>query len=465
MNRALIVEDDPKTRQALAELVALEDFTARAVGTLAEAREELDRERPDVVLCDVVLPDGQGTELLAEQPERRSLVEFILITGNASVDSAVEALRLGAYDYLTKPVDVPRLRALLNGLRRTLELKREVSSLRGELRQLGCFGPMVGTAPAMQEVYDLIERVAPTEATVFLVGESGTGKELAAEAVHRLSRRRRAAFLPVHCGAISANLVESEIFGHERGSFTNAHRRHQGYFERASGGTLFLDEITEMPVELQVKLLRVLETGRLLRVGGTEELDVDVRVIAATNRDPEEALAEGRLREDLYYRLQVFPIRLPPLREREGDVEHLAVHFVAELNRQHGGHIRISPEALEYLAQHSWPGNVRELRNVIERAYILAHREITLRCLPPDLGEAGAASGPVVRLRVGMSLAAAEQQLVLATLGELGGNKQAAARMLGISTKTLYNRLQRYAGSAAEPFEPAEPAAERRRTG
>jgi len=455
MARALVVDDDPHTLEALAELVEMEGFEVRAAATLAASREEIERERPDVVLCDLILPDGEGMELLSDQQGRGSSAEIILITGNATVDSAVEALRLGAYDYLTKPVDVPRLKTLLKGLRRTHELKQEVSSLRGELRQLGRFGPMVGTSPAMQEVYDLIERVAPTDATVFLVGESGTGKELAAAAVHRLSRRRQAPFLPLNCGAVSANLIESELFGHERGSFTGASRQHQGYFERASGGSLFLDEITDMPAELQVKLLRVLETGRVLRVGGTQEIDIDVRVITATNRDPEEAVAEGSLREDLYYRLQVFPIHLPPLAEREGDVELLVLDYIGELNRRHGERKRIAPESLERLSEHSWPGNVRELRNVIERAYILADREITNDCLPEELmgAGAGARTGPLLWLRVGLSLADAEKKLILATLSEHGDNKREAAKILGITPKTLYNRLHRYAEATADAGE------------
>lgn len=445
--RVLVVDDDPITRRAIVDFIRREGFTLCAqVGSLAEARRELETSRPDVLLCDLVLPDGQGTDLLAEHRRQGGTAEFILITDTGTVASAVEALRLGAYDYLTRPIDSDRLRALIHGLLRTLDLEKEVTHLRGELRQLGRFGSMVGTSAAMHEVYDLIERVAPTDATVFLVGESGTGKEMAAEMVHRMSRRRQAPFLPLNCGAISPNLIESELFGHERGSFTGAERQHRGYFERASGGSLFLDEITEMPIELQVRLLRVLENSRVLRVGAHQEIEVDVRVIAATNRDPVQAVAEGLLREDLYYRLQVFPLEMPPLREREGDIEHLALHFMAELNRQHGQQIRMSRRARRHLASLPWPGNVRELRNTIERTYILADDEITIDCLPDDLvpGNLPPHGGRDLRLRVGHSLAEAEKRLILATLDELGGRRKEAARMLGISPKTLYNRLARY---------------------
>ena len=396
-----------------------------------------------MVLADLVLPDGQGTALL-EELQGDPKVEVILITGHASVDTAVEALRTGAYDYLTKPVDVPRLKTLLAGLRRTQDLKAEVSTLRGELRDLGRFGLLVGASAAMQEVYDLIDRVAPTDATVLLVGESGTGKELAAETIHHLSKRKREPFLPLNCGAVAANLIESELFGHERGSFTGASRQHRGVFERAHGGTLFLDEITEMPFELQVKLLRVLETGVLMRVGGDKPVAVNVRVLAATNRDPEKAVADGKFREDLYYRLQVFPIRLPPLRQRPGDVELLARHFLAELNREEGAAKELTDAAIDRLEAWHWPGNVRELKNAMRRAFILADDELDPSCFPIDAAPDTAPSGPHVRVKVGASIADMEKRLILATLEETNGDKKQAAETLGISLKTLYNRLNSY---------------------
>jgi DNA-binding NtrC family response regulator len=448
MPNALIVDDDRSSLHALAALVEKEGFHTTTAENLEKARVAVMEQKPDVVLADLILPDGRGTDLLTEL-EADPQVEVILVTGNATLETAVEALRRGAYDYLTKPVDVPRLKTLLAGLTRTRELKREVSSLRQELRKLGRFGDLVGTSQPMQEVYDLIDRVAPTDASVLVVGESGTGKELVAQTLHRLSRRKQAPMLPINCGAISPNLIESELFGHERGSFTGANRQHKGYFERVSGGTLFLDEITEMPTELQVKLLRVLETGKILRVGGVDQVAVDVRVVAATNRVPEEAVAEGKLREDLFYRLNVFPIELPSLRRRGDDVVLLARHFLEQLNEQNDEGKRLTEEALEKLRRYPWPGNVRELQNTLQRGYILADEEITPDNLPvtADSGTvAGVGGGPYLHLKVGSSIAEAERRLLLATLDHCDGDKREAAGILGISLKTLYNRLNSYAG-------------------
>ncbi|HWN80729.1 MAG TPA: sigma-54 dependent transcriptional regulator, partial [Candidatus Udaeobacter sp.] len=293
--------------------------------------------------------------------------------------------------------------------------------------------------------------VSPTEATVLITGETGTGKDVTAGTVHQLSRRRRGPFLALNCGAVSPNLIESELFGHERGSFTGADRAHRGYFERASQGTLFLDEIAEMPIELQVKLLRVLETGHVTRIGGERTIPVDVRVIAATNRRLEQAVSEGKLREDLLYRLKVFSIHLPPLRDRTDDIELLVEHFLEQLNTTEGTAKLFSPEAVERLRAHAWPGNVRELRNVVHGAFILAEDTIGIECLPEEVATATPASadeeaaiGPVMYLKVGISIAEAERRLILATLQEMNGDKRQAAATLGMSLKTLYNRLNAY---------------------
>jgi len=441
---ALLVDDDQTSLRALDEIVRGAGFTTALAGDLEQARSHLGKKTPDVVLLDQVLPDGQGTELLAELREE-PWTEVILITGKATVKSAVEALRQGAYDYLTKPVELARLERLLAQMREKVALRGEVRDLRTELRELGRFGSMIGPSEAMQRVYDLIERVAPTDASVLIIGESGTGKELAAETLHRLSARRAANYLPLNCGAISPNLIESELFGHEKGSFTGAARQHAGVFERASGGTLFLDEITEMPIELQVKLLRVLESGRLVRVGGKREIEVDVRVLAATNRVPEEAVEAKVLRQDLYYRLKVFPIELPPLRQRAGDAEALALHFLDKLNRSGETRKRFEPAALECLLGWHWPGNVRELKNVVQRAYILADDQIGLGCLPKEItGDAPAPRGPSVHIRVGTTLEEAEKRIILATLEQLGEQRAKTAEVLGVSSKTLYNRLKAY---------------------
>ena len=455
MPDALVVEDDRNSLAALVELVQAEGFTTRSAEGLDAARVALAEAPADVVLTDLVLPDGSGLELVDAAAE--SGAQVVLITGHASVETAVEALRRGATDYLTKPLDLARLKAILANVGRTRELQAEIGSLRGELRKLGRFGPLVGVSPAMSAVYDLIARVAPTDATVCFIGESGTGKEVAARAVHELSRRRKEVFVPVNCGAISPHLIESTLFGHERGSFTGAERMHRGVFEQASGGTLFLDEVAEMPIELQVKLLRVLETATVTRIGGEAPVGIDVRVVAATNRPPEQTIQAGRLREDLWYRLNVFPIELPPLRERTADIDVLADHFLDELNAGDSSRKRWSAAARAALRRHTWPGNVRELKNLAQRAYILAEDEIGVENLPAEIVggttaasmAAGRSSGPAelgttLTVRVGSSAAEVEQRLILATLEACGGNKQRAAEVLGVSLKTIYNRLTAY---------------------
>ncbi|NNE08716.1 MAG: sigma-54-dependent Fis family transcriptional regulator [Gemmatimonadetes bacterium] len=460
---ALVVEDDRASREGLAKLVEREDFTVDTCENLAGARAALETRVPDVILTDLELPDGQGTDLLAEETAASS--EIVLITGNATVDSVIEALRAGATDYLTKPIDTARLRTLLAGVRRTRELQNEVKSLRTELRNLGRFGPMIGSSPPMQAVYDMIERVAPTDAAVLVFGESGTGKELAAQTVHQLSRRAGAEFVAINCGAIPPTLIESELFGHVKGSFTGANADHKGVFERADKGTLFLDEITEMPLDLQVKLLRVLETGQITRVGGNQATTVDVRVISATNRDLSLAVADEKFRADLYYRLNVFPIALPPLRERGDDLHAIAEHFLNALNAETGAKKKFGGPAIEKLEQHSFPGNVRELKNIVQRAYIMADDMITDAHIPIE-GENGtlpavaalhppsdvAAGTPAERkpaIKPGATIAEMERSLILSTLDSCDGNRTEAARILGISPKTLYNKLQKYDSSAS----------------
>src|SRR4029078_5575205 len=396
---------------------------------------------PDVLLTDLQLPDGQGIELVNDL-EAKETTEVVLTTGHASVESAVQALRLGATDYMVKPVDVERLRSVLRRVPRTGELRQEIGELREELRKLGRYGHLLGSSAPMRKVYDQLGRVAPTSATVLLIGESGTGKELAAQTTHELSRRKKAAFLPLNCGAVSPQLIESELFGHEKGSFTGADRQHKGYFERCHGGTLLLDEITEMPQELQVKLLRVLETGTFMRVGTTTPLAADVRLIAATNRNHAKAVADGKLREDLYHRLNVFPIELPPLRERGTDIEILARHFLDKFNQEEGTKKTFSPAAIAALYSHSWPGNVRELKNYVQRVYILADGVVDVDLAPRMFSEP--AHTPLITVRVGSTLEEVNRRLIEATLAECGNVRRKAAEMLGISLTTLYNRLAQY---------------------
>ncbi len=445
MPHALAVDDDKNFLSALEELAAQVGFETTTVTSLEEAKKELSRSIPDVVLMDLVLPDGSGFELLRDLDSAAASTEVILITGHASVDSAVEALRLGVTDFLPKPIDVDRLRGILIEIARSRESRQQIYEIEEEVKRLGRFGPLLGSSPAMQRVYRLVSRVAPTDATVLITGESGTGKDLVAQTIHQLSRRSKNEFLPLNCGAISPTLIESELFGHERGSFTGAQKRHRGFFERASGGTLFLDEISEMPLELQVKLLRVLETGEIMRIGGDKPVATDVRVLTATNRSPEEAVRDGRLREDLLYRLEVFPIHLPPLRLRGRDLENLAEHFLQVLNKSQATDKAFSAEALERLRNHNWPGNVRELKNVVHRAFIMADDAIGPEEIPLGaMTNEPTPSGPVIHVAVGSSIADAEKALIMATLEQYEGNKKETADVLGISLKTLYNRLNAY---------------------
>lgn len=440
MPHLLITDDDAAIRELIAEIAVDEGYTVAQAADIRGARIQIERQKPDVALLDMQLPDGDGIAFWSDLGMQD--VPVVFITGYSTVDSAIQALRCGAVDYLLKPVSLRRLRGVLIELKAMLKTQ----PLPGASN---CFAKMIGESRGMQLLRAHIEKVAPTQATVLLVGESGTGKELAAEAIHLASPRHQKPFMPVNCGAISPNLIESELFGHEKGSFTGADRRHKGYFERANGGTLFLDEITEMSVELQVRLLRVLETGRFMRVGTHEETAADVRVVAATNRNPEQAVANGSLREDLYHRLSVFPLELPPLRDRENDILLLATHFLEQLNKEGGTRKTFAPEALQAMLSYGWPGNIRELRNHVYRGYILSDTVIEGDFNNFELESHSAGWGSEILVPVGIPLADANRQLILATLKQCGGVKKAAAEMLGISLKTLYNRLDEY-GAAAD---------------
>jgi DNA-binding NtrC family response regulator len=448
MPHVLIIDDEPCVRAVLVEFVKDEGFTVAQAGNIKEAKIQILRQAPDLVLTDLHLPDGNGIDLFPLL--QSSNTDVVFITGHASVDSAVEALRLGATDYLVKPVNLQRLGLVLSRIPRL----GGVSAWGMSFEEDGRFGKMLGKSAPMRQLYERIRKVAPTDATVLLMGESGVGKELAAQAVHELSPRSKDPFLPVNCGAISPNLIESEFFGHERGSFTGADRQHKGYFERANGGTLFLDEVTEMPIDLQVKLLRVLETGLFMRVGTNKEIASDVRVIAATNRDPEEAVAEGKLREDLFHRLNVFPLELPALRERGDDMLMIANQFLDSLNKEHETQKTFSPETLQAISAHAWPGNVRELKNYVHRVFIMADGDMIKAGLIPlqvSSSKATATSGTHISVPVGVPLADADRRLIFATLEQCGGVKKHAAEVLGISLKTLYNRLEEYAAAGYEP--------------
>ena len=488
MPSVLIVEDDRNSAEMLAELCQADGYVCSIATDLADARQQLVVHDPDVVLLDLHLPDGSGLDLFGERADDTPRPEIVLITGNASVETSIQALRLGAADYLIKPIGAAMLsRVLARALSeppaiRTAgghaetrsadgaEASRPRENRPGRTATSGIpttdtpssegFCGMRGRSAAMLRIFEQIGKVARTSVSVLIVGESGTGKELVAQAVHHLSRRARGPFKAINCGAISQQLIESELFGHEKGSFTGAIKQHKGIFEQADGGTLFLDEITEMPAELQVRLLRVLETGTFTRVGSTSLLHTDVRVIAATNRDPLQAVSEGVLREDLFYRLNVFQVRVPPLRERAEDIDEIAEHFLALHNQRENRSLRFTRRALEALKSYAWPGNVRELRNIVDRTAILAEGEEiaeimfpdgsftlgTQQSLPDRTGSTSAREGhrPTITLAIGTTIADAERALILATLDHNGGSKETTAEMLGVSMKTLYNRLRAY---------------------
>jgi DNA-binding NtrC family response regulator len=486
MTHVLLVEDEPDAALTLRAMIDAQRFTVAVAHTLRDARRQIALQQPDIVLLDLQLPDGNGMDLFTDAHVAASC-EVVLITGHASLDNSIQALRLGAADYLVKPINLRQLHGVLSRFMKPAALQAEVASMAATVAEDGHFSHLWGSSAPMRQLYEQVSRVAATSVTVFITGESGSGKEVVAQTVHDLSRRRKQPFLAVNCGAISQHLIESEIFGHEKGSFTGAERQHQGFFERANGGTLFLDEITEMPPELQVKLLRVLETGRFMRVGSTTTLETDVRVIAATNRDPMQAVADGRLREDLLYRLNVFPIVLPPLRARLSDVPLLAAHFLKQVVAQEGSPRQFSPEALAHLSRYRWPGNVRELRNVVQRAYVMASGPVIDTAWLPALDENAAptatappappsvalpapmpdapdlpadAAASAVMLPIGTSLAEAERALILATLRHFHHHKERTAATLGVSLKTLYNRLKDYAAEDGAPGAAADNTAD-----
>lgn len=436
MGHALIVEDDADSAEMMAALIATEGFTAATANSLRDARRQLALQEPDIVLLDLMLPDGSGMELFND-PQTLANSEVVLITGHASLETSIQALRLGAADYLIKPINIKQLQGILSRVMRPSKLRAELADMKAEFERTGRFGLLWGRSAPMQRVYEQIGRVSGTAITVLITGESGTGKEVVAQTIHELSRRRKKPFLAVNCGAISPQLIESEIFGHEKGAFTGADRMHQGFFERAHGGTLFLDEITEMPLELQVKLLRVLETGTFMRVGSTTPIEADVRIIAATNRVPEQAVAQGKLREDLLYRLNVFPINLPPLRDRIEDIPLLAEHFLHDICKREGENKRFAPQALQKMQSHRWPGNVRELRNLIERSLILGSLNVSALYQ----GLPGGASRSAVWESGTTDLQTLEKRHILAVLESVHGDKTRAAQLLGISRRTLERRV------------------------
>jgi len=445
--RILVVDDDAGIRASLGVLLQSWGFETLEASDANEASRLVERHDPDIVITDLVMPEVSGIDFLRKLKAGDPHRPVLLITAQGSIDVAVEAMKQGARDFLTKPLtDLPKLKSLLDDAERELEMRRKARRLTARVEEDAGLGDFVGTSKPIREVYQIIESVAQRDVSVMITGESGTGKEVVARTIHKLSRRESKPFLAINAAAIPESLIESELFGHERGSFTGAVATRQGVFEQANGGTLLIDEIAEMPMALQPKLLRVLADGKVRRLGGSYEFEFDVRVLAATNRDPLKAIEDGKLREDLYYRLNVVPVALPPLRDRGEDVPLLVQHFVKEFNTKH--HLNIegaTDDAMAMLKTYPWPGNVRELRNVIERSVVLAKGDwIEDKDLPPYIRDPSLRSEKLVFAVGETTVADAERELILKTLERAGNNKAEAARQLGVDVKTIYNKLKSY---------------------
>lgn len=440
----LIVDDEKNTREGLGRALGRK-HKVHLAESAAAALTVLEAHPVDVVLSDIRMPGLDGMQLMAKILARTPQPVVILLTAYGTVEQAVEAMRQGAFDFLTKPVNLDVLEITLARALRSREVEAENRELHQQLEKKYGLENIIGHSRPMEDVFDTVQQVAPARTTVLIEGESGTGKELIARALHRLSPRKNGPFIEVHCAAFSENLLESELFGHEKGAFTNAISQRKGRFELADGGTLFLDEIGEIDLETQVKLLRVLEARAFERVGGTEQVKVDVRLVAATNRDLQSMVAEGSFREDLYYRLNVVRVLLPPLRDRGTDTTLLVHHFLEIFREENGKEVvGITPDAMDVLTTYKWPGNIRELRNVVERMVVLCKGDrITLRDIPPEIKTERAAARAVPSSRKA-TMKDAEKTMIIRTLAEHNGNRTRAAAQLGISRRTLHRKLKLY---------------------
>jgi DNA-binding NtrC family response regulator len=454
-DRVLIVEDEENARMGYEALLERWGYSVLGVASAEAALAEFTNFQPHAMIADVELPGMNGLNLIKQLGDDLRGIPTIVITGKGTDERNVEAIEAGAYWYIEKPFKKPILQALLARALESVRNARERESMRRQLREAGRLGDLVGASKPMQEVMRIVEMAAPSSASVLITGETGSGKEIVARTIHKLSPRATGPFVAINCSAIPETLMESEIFGHERGAFTGAAERRIGCFELADGGTLLLDEIGEMPAPTQAKLLRVLEDRKVRRLGSKSETPVDVRVLAATNKDPEQAVGSGHLRQDLYFRLNVFHINLPPLREHKEDISLLVEHILRDVNAKHGKHVRgIGAEVLDIFMSHTWPGNIRELRNVLERAAIMCEKDLITRAsLPGEFGRTSA-KGPsdltTIKFPVGTTVDAMERELILQTLNATGNNKTRAAELLGISLKTLHNKLKEYGGDRAE---------------
>jgi DNA-binding NtrC family response regulator len=444
----LLVDDEETFRRLTGKELSRSGYAVESAPSIEEARQMLSRRNYHLVVLDVRLPDGSGLDLLSEIRESSPSTEVVMLTGYGTVQEAIRAMKEGAHDFLTKPCKLGELEAVLEKAVQRQSLERGNTALRRDVDRLAASDRFVGESPKIRELLQMVTRVADTDSTVLIRGESGVGKELVARAVHRHSRRSRQPFVVVDCASLHENLLQSELFGHEKGAYTGAVRLKHGLFEVADRGTIFLDEIAEMTPALQVKLLRVLENGTFRRVGGTADIQVDVRMIAATNRSLEAMMKEGQFREDLYYRLNVFSVQIPPLRDRRDDIPLLVDHFVRNSSIIAKRTARVSPEAMEVLRGYTWPGNVRELENVIERALILCDGGL----IQPDHLPLGVRLEPSLRTQPGdgelTTLEELERRYIKRVLEECKGHRQKAAKILGISERNLYRKLKELQGEA-----------------
>ena len=441
--KILFVDDDQMILEVVGEYLTRQAFDVITASSGTAALEALAQEEIDVVFTDLVMPEMGGLQLLKQIKSSYPSVEVIIVTGNATIESAVQALKLGSYDYLEKPIEFERLKALVSRLLEKQKLQDENRFIRQRLKERYKYDEMVGIGPKIQEIYNIIDRISMSDPTVLIQGESGTGKELVARIIHKNSNRKRKPFVPVNCGAISESLLESELFGHVKGAFTGAIRDNMGLFKSADGGTIFLDEIAEVPALTQVKLLRVLQEKRIRPVGDTREIPVDVRVIAATNKDLDQAIRNRTFRQDLFFRLNVISLKMPPLRETSEDIPFLINHF----ERKYGANsptkrLNISPEAMDILLKYHWPGNVRELENMIERAFALRmDKAITAADLPQHMIHHRHVPEDEV---TNLNLVDNEVDLIKKALLKTDGNKAEAAKLLGINITTVYRKMQKY---------------------
>ncbi len=454
-DRVLIVEDEENARKGYEQLLQRWGYEVLSVGNAEDALAKFGSYQPDTLIADVELPGMNGLDLLSQLGPELADVPAIIITGKGSEERAVAAIEAGAFWYIEKPLKGPVLRALLDRALGKARDARQLVVLQRQLRETGRLGDLVGASKPMQDVMRIVEMAAPSSASVLITGETGSGKEIVARTVHKLSPRAGGPFVAINCSAIPESLMESEIFGHERGAFTGAAERRIGCFELADGGTLLLDEIGEMPAPTQAKLLRVLEDRKVRRLGSKVETPVDVRVVAATNKDPEQAVSSAHLRQDLYFRLNVFHIHLPPLREHREDIPLLTEYILRDINVKHGKNVKgVGAEVMDIFMSHTWPGNIRELRNVLERSTIMCEKDlITRACLPDEFGKSATKSPSdlsALKFPIGTTVDAMERELILQTLSATGNNKTRAAELLGISLKTLHNKLKEYGGERAE---------------